>query len=215
MLNKFSEVHLQKQHKVYKKTFACDLCDVVHKTKGQIRHHMLQHMKSTPFSCPICHQGHTDAVNFRNHLKVHKFLKNCEICSKPLKASNIDEHMKKHLKENTFVCGFEGCESKFNNATALKTHSLTHTQPFQCGICSKRYGNKSLYAQHILLHENPNAFKCKFCDKTFNIKPSMQAHIRLHHKNGWKWCITCNARMASNIQLKIHMKTHGKFQETI
>jgi KRAB domain-containing zinc finger protein len=210
MLNQFKKVHLEKHHGIYNKTFGCDICGAVYKQKGQIRHHMSQHMITTPFCCSICKQRHTDASNFRSHMKIHNFVENCKVCSKPLFESNFSEHMNNHFNEKSFMCKFEGCDVKFNNDTALKLHLLTHIKPFCCKICSKRYGNKDLYNQHVLLHDNPNTFKCKQCDKVFNFRQSLQSHERIHHQNLRKKCSICPALLISERSLKLHMATHGK-----
>jgi len=63
------------------------------------------------------------------------------------------------IEDRKFKCDYFDCDYIGKTKSRLKSHQRTHTKPFECKDCDKRFGNNQDFKDHRLVkHENPNAF---------------------------------------------------------
>jgi len=112
------------------------------------------------------------------------------------------------LKCDHFDCDFVGKTSK-----TLSNHQKSHTKPFECKDCEKRFSTKYQLKDHRLVqHENPNEFQCKVCKKSLRSKQSLNFHLQTHEENPAKpfKCLKCQKSFRLKQQLKLHqMNKHS------
>ena len=86
-----------------------------------------------------------------------------------------------------FVCGFEGCQKKFNKPSKLSEHQRSHTglKPFKCRECDHAFIRKSHLNAHARTHLNDNLkpFSCQICLKTFWTNQHLSRHLKVHENN--------------------------------
>jgi len=112
------------------------------------------------------------------------------------------------LKCDYFDCDFIGKTRK-----SLLAHQKSHTKPFECKDCKKRFSTKQHLNNHRLIqHENPNAFQCKVCKKNLSCKKTLKNHLQTHEENPAKpfKCLKCLKSFRLKELLKLHqMNKHS------
>ncbi|KAA3674951.1 uncharacterized protein DEA37_0006962, partial [Paragonimus westermani] len=56
----------------------------------------------------------------------------------------------------------------------------THTLPFQCGDCGKRFSRPWLRDIHHRTHTGEKPYTCEICHRRFADRSNMRAHQRVH-----------------------------------
>ncbi|GFO49246.1 Zinc finger protein 208 [Plakobranchus ocellatus] len=59
--------------------------------------------------------------------------------------------------------------------------TATHSENFQCFLCSHTFPTASTLANHVESHEVQKAFRCGFCDECFHENAAMLSHISSVH----------------------------------
>ena len=61
---------------------------------------------------------------------------------------------------------------------------LIHTKekPYECGICEKKFSQKSSLNNHIRIHTGDRPFGCDVCGKRFTDRSTSNKHLRIHRK---------------------------------
>jgi len=112
------------------------------------------------------------------------------------------------LKCDHFDCDFVG-----KTKQSLLRHQKSHTKPFECKDCNKRFSNMQQLKNHRLVHhENPNTFQCKVCKKSLRSKHALNYHLKTHEENPTKpfKCLKCQKSFRLKQQLKLHqMNKHS------
>jgi len=112
------------------------------------------------------------------------------------------------LKCDHFDCDFVG-----KTKQTLLDHQKSHTKPFECKDCEKKFRTKYELKEHRLIqHENPNAFQCKVCKKSLRSKYSLNYHLQTHEENPAKpfKCLKCQ----QSFRLKDHLKLHQQYMHS-
>ncbi|KAM6973306.1 uncharacterized protein FYW47_003427 [Aplochiton taeniatus] len=120
------------------------------------------------------------------------------------------------------------------NITALKHHIGTHTLPFHCNQCEKRYSCKENLAKHQRVHTGERPFQCSFCGRGFTCSSILNMHVRTHtgerrykchicgktsiqhlarhmlmHKGEKNYlCTECGKAFLSSGELRLHTRSH-------
>jgi len=113
-----------------------------------------------------------------------------------------------------FFCDFINCKFVSKRKDQLTAHRGTHTKPFKCDLCRKRFSINAQLTQHRLFnHENSDRFKCHICNKRYSRNTSLVNHLKLHDKPARIFkCGLCPKVFTLNRWLVAHRKlAHGKF----
>ena len=86
----------------------CAQCDIIFKTKGDLKTHMhqLQHDEKKPHSCNQCGYSTISASKLKTHMLVHSGEKPfvCKQCNySSAEASKLKRHMQTHSGEKPFL----------------------------------------------------------------------------------------------------------------
>jgi len=112
-------------------------------------------------------------------------------------------------EDREWKCDYFDCDYAGKAKYQLFRHQGTHTKPFGCKDCDKRFGTKKQLNHHRLIkHENPNAFQCKVCNKNLSNKHSLKKHLETHEENPEKpfKCLKCPKAFRSKKELKNHLQ---------
>ncbi|XP_073847858.1 uncharacterized protein [Musca autumnalis] len=120
--------------------------------------------KKTPsyFTCNICNNVYSSAVDLRHHKYVHRRPHQCNICGKEF-----------------------GQRQQFNN------HKNSHfgDKPYPCRMCSRSFADTSNRNKHernvhkrSLMRELPKRVQCLICKEIFKTTNSLREHHRSVHE---------------------------------
>ncbi|XP_047505112.1 zinc finger protein 723-like isoform X1 [Pieris napi] len=142
-----------------KKTFLCDICGKVTKTKANLLNHKSTHVNVFPFKCDVCpYRGRTVdllRVHKRSHLKDKPYK-----CTQCPKATTTSSNLAKHIQ-----------------------HVHSKIRPHKCSYCEKAFSTKHCMNKHIKdIHLRQGTAECDICFKKFNTKKILQGHRHKVHK---------------------------------
>jgi uncharacterized Zn-finger protein len=134
-----------------------------------------------------------------------------------LKRHILEKH--KNPEERQFECGWNGCRKAFISLTKLRQHRYTHTLPFICEVCQKKFPAKHSLTRHFLKHKKESANKkekCNYCSYETVWKKNLITHIRTKHMDlipkeaadQIPKCSFCGKKFASSSRLKRHENIH-------
>eukprot|EP00080_Pristionchus_pacificus_P008945 PDM68965.1 zinc finger protein [Pristionchus pacificus] len=94
-----------------------------------------------------------------------------------------------HKDYGRHQCGV--CHKVFPWRQSLNLHKREHFDdvekrlPYQCEICSKRFGHPTAFKNHKIIHlpaDHPikKALTCEICAKVFNFKQRFDRHMKTH-----------------------------------
>ena len=100
----------------------CFFCPATFHRLGNLqRHWELLHMSDTPYNCYKCGKNFPCYLNLQAHLKTHKSIYFCNVCSASFKKiGDLNKHLVCHKDGKDFVCHV--CSSRFNRKCSLKRH---------------------------------------------------------------------------------------------
>ncbi|KAM8829374.1 zinc finger protein 335 isoform 2-T2 [Synchiropus picturatus] len=109
----------------------------------------------------------------------------CKICMVTfLNRSDMENHKRAHLDQNTFKC--RECDFQSSSWPEVQTHMEQHSylRPHKCSSCTFASKNKKDLRRHMMTHTNEKPFACKICGQRFNRNGHLKFHMeRLHHLN--------------------------------
>lgn len=171
----------------------CDLCPFQHKREYIFEQHLRKHEDKclSTFKCTLCPLTFSTEQYLRFHQLGHQgFYKiTCDICSKQLPYTNIQNHLKEGhgLSEGLQIISCENCgyfcSSRESYTRHLQNYHTTGT--FQCDLCpEKKMESRQDLLYHLdLMHGAIKIFKCEIdqCSKIFNKESSLRVHTRNFH----------------------------------
>lgn len=191
------ECELKKQSKNFGdfKTFECDICRAVLKTKESIRAHIQHsHLKiEKRFKCDQCGFAfHSRSEVEKHHRSVHLNIRDfvCTTCGKAFKQRyELKNHEKFVHSGKTYKCPHENCNKHFSTPKTQKKHFETHGETREmpqesrvtCDLCGLSFANKFTLKNHqSTTHLNIRNFKCLICESTFKSKMALRLHTYIH-----------------------------------
>lgn len=144
------------------KSFTCDHCGKVFRSKDNLRLHMSHHRKHFYVECRACKRGYKSIQSLRYHLRQHFEHHQCETCGM------VFEH-KKLLH---------------GHVAAKHNHELQ----VQCHFCTRLFARSDVRDAHEKeIHKNGKVgshFKCNECDEAFDLRDELMSHKILNHFSG-------------------------------
>lgn len=155
------------------KPYQCEICFKRLTTKANLRGHMTTHSNEKPFECSMCSKRFKQKRHLKYHQKIHNeqnagdyeqvfyfsdnFLAKFPGITKPMPSKPIPTGAEYTVRQINVqakpvqVHSCEFCSKTFSiksNLTRHKQIHLTH-KPFQCGICYKKFQQRSYLNEHI------------------------------------------------------------------
>lgn len=206
--------HLRSVHNSLTFRYTCDICGKDFPSKGNIRRHILTHLKQ--FVCRTCNASFDERTEYKNHRKSCGEKYTCHTCSKVLfTKETLEQHIiRKHMQSPPCdICGKE-----FTCQTDLDRHkNLTHASKTKiCEHCGKSFFTENGLKFHVkythLKIENEytkRRFWCELCQR-YESHTTKSEH-KLREKYGQRYkCDKCDMAFFSNQRLQRHSHVHTK-----
>uniref|UniRef100_A0A1B0DNH1 C2H2-type domain-containing protein n=1 Tax=Phlebotomus papatasi TaxID=29031 RepID=A0A1B0DNH1_PHLPP len=194
--------------------FPCHLCHQNFSRKSLLKLHRKSHQLSKPYNCKECSSGFNNLDNFLLHMVTHKTPPvRCPTCKVEFqRRSSIRGHIKLHFKSENLTCA--KCEGVFSFQMDLQEHSkeclgkerVPAEKPFECSVCQKTFGKKSVLNRHLLIHTGKKPFRCDICRQTFTQKSSLVVHKVIHTGDRPHQCPKCSLSFIQKTNLQCHLK---------
>lgn len=191
------ECQLKKQNKNFGdfKTFECDICKAILKSKDGVRQHIMHtHLKiAKRFTCEQCGLAFYTKSEVKLHHKIIHLNIRDFICTTCGKAFKLRYQLKNHEKfvhsDERYKCFQDDCNKYFSTPMSRKKHMETHRETHgnpqegrvKCELCGFSFASKiTLQNHHRLTHLNIRNFKCMVCGQALKSKLALQLHTYKH-----------------------------------
>ena len=162
-----------------------------------------------------------------------------ECCSMFENQEKLKEHQRelkhgtkrKRKLQKAYLCGYNGCNKRFDGLKALNRHKKTHCRTRYkskqglkthhdgmrsfgiCKICSKKFSDSSALRKHIkYIHfegVRKRSFVCRICKQTFERKYCLQNHWKVHEKNRKIYqCELCKSKFNTKFNWQKHQRIY-------
>lgn len=173
-----------------------------------------------PFKCSDCGKCFARVADFHIHQRIHTREKpyECDQCVKRFRLnSSLSKHRQVHLpvelraanakKNGSTVWNCEYCGKVFTINSHFRRHERTHTKPFKCAHCDKRFSRKEDLALHREAHSNEK-HECWVCGKIFISFDKMRTHISIHTGERPYTCPVCEKGYICHKNFRRHVRSH-------
>ncbi|XP_048730439.2 uncharacterized protein LOC125647703 isoform X2 [Ostrea edulis] len=194
----------------------CDNCNKVFDSLEMLKKHqetcdqVTTYVKKDKvlFSCSICKKSFRNLNYLYRHKELHSDQLECSICKKLFKAeSDLDEHYRFCLANSTITekgsAACEICKVEFFSTKAYREHYQTHTHPYSCEKCKKRFIKVGTLHNHQCLL-NTALVECHHCQQQFPGHTALKAHIKKEHRRTLQ-CKSCMKIFIAYKEFETHM----------
>ncbi|PSN40564.1 hypothetical protein C0J52_10409 [Blattella germanica] len=193
--------------------YPCNICSMKFFCKKSYIKHQRFHKENEKYKCESCNVTYLNEDELASHMEFHvESLHVCEICHKkfPLKWSLL-RHMLRHSKQTKKSFEHENCNQEFENASKLKTHSVSHTvlRTHVCDICNKQFSDRSSLNKHRMIHMDDRPYSCNLCNRSFVQKNDFLIHKQRHTGIRLFLCEFCGKTFYTQRELMKHLLVHG------
>ncbi|XP_072384839.1 uncharacterized protein [Diabrotica undecimpunctata] len=140
---------------------------------------------------------------------------NCDVAYR--KKWLLEEHVRKHNKQRSFICTAPDCSKTFTNDSHLKRHKvMVHDKACEqiCDFenCGKVFNNKySLKKHKTKVHIKNYSFICSECSKGFLKRCHLTQHMFVHTGEPPFKCNKCNLGFLLSRDLTKHNRNHKTY----
>ncbi|XP_054161836.1 zinc finger protein 658B-like [Oppia nitens] len=195
--------HLLNVHNKTNQQLRCDIdeCTKIYHIAGDLnRHQLLRHPDHYPdIPWKSCTQSNCTFQSKCNsyltqHIKNHSRIFECTIggCDKLFTTSyNLNQHYRMvhpdYMPDQPWLkCPVDGCKYTSKSDKNLSIHSKTHTKPFKCDICDKRFAARNRLKDHQSEHNGTvKRYRCEWpgCSATLKEKDKLKYHMERHTRD--------------------------------
>ncbi|CAG2058070.1 unnamed protein product [Timema podura] len=181
---KRAENNGKRRGKFKNKPYICDQCEIICRTKLELRQHLKIHTERNErqYTCEYCGKEFKLKTLLQHHMESHKDktdAKNslmCNICGKKYKKSgSLTKHALEHEGKGQFKCRL--CREIFlTDCERTKHREKVHEKPWKCDLCPHTFMSKDKLDQHVKWHVNKESevFVCNICSKEFKLKVNLK-----------------------------------------
>ncbi|XP_026863098.2 zinc finger protein 1035 [Electrophorus electricus] len=176
------------------------------------------------YTCPICPESFSQALELANHLSVHSHM--CNVCNKTFASKQqLEEHEQCHLSAATHYECTE-CGKSFLGSDAFRQHHCAHQKRL---FSSKHPSGSSLSPPDKKTSSGPSFeimnnndeeeeevdvgedfYNCSICKKRFSSSSSLQEHQKLHEDERPFKCLVCGKGFTKKKYLTQHQQLHSE-----
>ncbi|CAJ1054924.1 uncharacterized protein LOC122870995 isoform X2 [Xyrichtys novacula] len=129
----------------------------------------------------------------------------CEYCGKVFKYVST---LKSHTKTHTLPFHCDTCDKKYASMASLHVHRRNHTgeTPYLCSHCGRGFRTSHSLSSHVHIHTGERRYKCHICGKT-SIQ-HLARHMRMHRGEKNFLCTECGKTFLSSGELRLHTRYH-------
>ncbi|XP_041637249.1 uncharacterized protein LOC121505760 [Cheilinus undulatus] len=184
----------------------CSLCSYSHgKVSGLLQHIREVHLNQEPSSLQSKEADTDQSKPEAGSSEIKCRGNTCEFCGKVFKfVSTLQSHMKTHTLP--FCC--DKCDKKYASMASLYVHQRNHTgeTPYLCSHCGRGFKTSHSLSSHISIHTGERRYKCHICGKT-SIQ-HLTRHMRMHRGEKNFLCTECGKAFLSSGELRLHTRYH-------
>nr|XP_020455284.1 uncharacterized protein LOC109959892 isoform X2 [Monopterus albus] len=188
----------------------CALCPYSDSlVSGLLQHIRDEHLVWEPSHLPSKEPGKDDDLQYGNSEMCtsdrRSTANTCEYCGKVFKyVSSLNCHLNTHTLP--FRC--DACPKKYSTKEALDVHRRIHTgeKPYLCSHCGRGFRSPYTLGFHVRIHTGDCRYKCNICGKT-SIQ-HLNRHMRMHRGEKNYLCTECGKAFLSSQELRLHMRFH-------
>ncbi|XP_069506295.1 gastrula zinc finger protein XlCGF57.1-like [Ambystoma mexicanum] len=169
------------------------------------------------FCCPECDQCFSQEAQLKNHQMSH----NRPFASSECKSSNETLQLKQELSilsedypfpstdPSDEQCLIDPCDEQcIIDPTYQERPLKTHTKPYSCTECKKRFLSTSDLQRHQSVHTGAKPYICPQCDKSFTQVGHLKRHQSTHTRKKLFSCSSCKKRFNRKESFQIHQRLH-------
>ncbi|CAH1791666.1 unnamed protein product [Owenia fusiformis] len=165
------------------KALRCPQCGKYCKYFSEFERHLFFHTESTSCECRICGLKLSIPGSLRRHEKLHlqSDKPHCDQCGKSFgDLRGLSDHVNVvHLKLVKFTCVV--CNRGFATKKFYRRHLESHTKPYQCDQCGRKFTRSEHLKSHEGVHNGEYPYKCKLCDAGFRENRALRKHLDKEH----------------------------------
>ena len=149
--HKLLHLHRLRRHAEGGREFLCSLCSKTFHVLKDLRRHMQTHNPAGARECPVCHSKFKTDSTLRSHIKSHSKGKpyDCSICLFPFSSL---EALTSHLQSYHSIYDVGS--------------DFSETWNSKCVVCGQVFLRRSILAQHMRTHFNPQDTQLVVLDET-------------------------------------------------
>lgn len=171
------------------------------------------------YSCPICPESFSQALELANHLSVHA--NKCNVCNMTFSTKQqLEKHEQYHLSAATqYEC--TECGKSFLGSDAFRQHYCVHQKHLSGPSLSTTNKIRRLkrFSEEITDNEEEREeevdvgedfYNCPTCDKRFSSNLTFQEHRKLHEIVRPFKCLVCKKGFTKKKYLRQHQQIHSE-----
>lgn len=209
-LRVFSKQGGLQRHKVKCKLVQCEKCKKTFASLEDCNIHKCQpnfEEDTARYACGQCSKKFQSMYYLNQHRKMHSSEHSCQRCGRNYaNKEDLDLHVSLcETLENIRLYGNGQCSqcfATFSNTKQFREHSMTHTHPFHCSKCDKRFIKIGSLKCHDCF---VTTFSCDTCQKTFRNKATLEKHVNEHECLQYQ-CSSCLKLFHLKSQAKDHVQ---------
>lgn len=183
-LRVFSKESGKKRHTDKCKSVQCQICFKIFMSEGDMAVHTCKSHDlddSAKYACGRCSKSFQSLYYLKQHQQLHDSHNACERCGKNYASKEeLDSHA--GLCETLEGIRLYGsgkcsiCEQCFSHSKSFRNHFLSHTHPYECEKCQKRFLRIGTLNSHDC--EIVADAACNVCLRTFKNQANLERHLK-------------------------------------
>ncbi|EDW57215.1 transcription factor grauzone [Drosophila virilis] len=160
-------------------------------------------------------EGEFAVIPKRTPVRPKKYKKRAKPAEPRVRMSRelLDQRKKQQEEFDSIIAKFFSdvlpcsiCNLLVHNFTEMQRHHrLTHqVDPGYMICCGRKFTQRKVLAEHVLVHWNPDHFKCTTCEKSFQNSRHLESHQQVHVAKLTYQCDLCSKAFLSKTAIDYH-----------